>query len=222
MKVLAIIPARGGSKGIPCKNKKPLLGKPLILYTIEAALASMVSRIIVSTDDDEIATIAREAGVEVLMRPAELAADNTPTLPVLQHVVAATGEAFDAVMTLQPTSPLRTARHINDSITLFTQNPEADSLVSVVRVPHNCVPSSLMKLEGGWLQHYDSQGALVRRQDKPVLWARNGAAVYITRMERLDSYIIGGMILPYEMGKAESIDLDEPDDWKIAEALLSI
>ena len=142
MKTLAIIPARGGSKGVPRKNVRALAGKPLIAWTIEAALAaSGLDRVIVSTEDAEIAAISREFGADVpFLRPAELAGDATTTLAVLQDLLARleTDEGYrpDAVMTLQPTSPLRTPDHINDAIALFEADPEADALVSCIQVPH--------------------------------------------------------------------------------------
>lgn len=146
MKILGIIPARGGSKGIPRKNIKLLNGKPLIAYTIEAALASNLDRVIVSTDCKEIAGISKEYGAEVMMRPSHLAEDKTPTLPVLQDVILKLNEKFDAVMTLQPTSPLRTVEDINKSIEIFSSDKDADSLVSVLEVPHNYMSEKLMSL----------------------------------------------------------------------------
>ena len=113
MKILAIIPARGGSKGIPRKNIKELNGLPLIAYTIKAALNSNIDRVIVSTDDQEIKEVSEKYGAEVMLRPSNLALDNTPTLPVLQEIQARLEEPYDAVMTLQPTSPFRTSKHIN-------------------------------------------------------------------------------------------------------------
>src|SRR4051812_11741596 len=118
MKVLAIITARGGSKGIPRKNLAPLAGKPLLAYTAEAALAARsLARVVLSTDDEEIAEVGRKLGVDVpFMRPAELARDDTPTLPVLQDVVRrleAAGEHYDAIFTLQPTNPLRRSSDID-------------------------------------------------------------------------------------------------------------
>ena len=151
MKILGIIPARGGSKGIPKKNIKLLNGKPLIAYTIEAALASNLDRVIVSTDCKEIAGISKEYGAEVIIRSFNLAEDTTPTLPVLQHVVSKLEVEFDAVMTLQPTSPLRTSKHINEAIELFESDKEVDSLVSVVEVPHNYMPEKLMSFDGKYL-----------------------------------------------------------------------
>jgi N-acylneuraminate cytidylyltransferase len=220
VKTLGIIPARGGSKGIPKKNIKPLNGKPLILYTIEAALKSNLTKVVVSTDDEEIESISLQAGVGVIRRPEELAMDNTPTLPVLQHVLQSLSEDYDAVMTLQPTSPLRTAKHINECIELLEMNSEADSLVSVVKVPHQFTPGSLMLKSNEWLSHYAVEDRATRRQDKPTLWARNGAAVYMTRTKFIADFILGNKIIGYEMNKIDSIDIDDMEDWEMAEALI--
>jgi len=174
-KFLAIIPARGGSKRIPRKNIALLDGKPLIQYTIEAARGCpLIDRIVVSTEDAEVAEVAKALGAEVpCLRPQELAQDNTYTLPVLQHMMAYLQEEQDyqpwAVVTLQPTSPLRTSQHLTQAIELFLGDEQADSLVSVVQAPHNMIPQSLMKLEGPYLKNYLEQESLVlRSQDKPV------------------------------------------------------
>jgi CMP-N,N'-diacetyllegionaminic acid synthase len=224
MRFLGIIPARGGSQGIPRKNIRLLHGKPLIAYTLEAAKASGLARIVVSTDDVEIAEVARSFGGEVMMRPANLAEDSTPTLPVLQDLTARLDEKYDAVMTLQPTSPFRTSKHIDEAMALFSADPAAESLVSVVRIPHNMTPPSLMRLgEDGVLVNYLEADKLpLRRQDKPVLFARNGAALYITRSSCLDKFIFGGRILAYYMSKRDSLDIDDMEDWEIAEALLNV
>lgn len=222
MKVLGIIPARGGSKGIPKKNVQLLGGKPLLLWTIEAAQASSLARLVVSTDDQAIAAIAREAGVEVIMRPPALATDQAPTLPVLQHVLQQIGESYDAVMTLQPTSPFRNAKHIDEAIALLEKHPEADTLVSVQPVPHQYNPMSVMQLADGWLSPwFPVEAQITRRQDKPAVWARNGAAIYLTRTAQLATYIFGGKTLAYQMSKLDSIDLDDAEDWEIAEALIA-
>lgn len=223
MRVLGVVPARGGSKGVPRKNIRLLRGKPLIAYALEAAKASGLTRVVVSTDDAEIASVAESLGGEVLLRPPHLAEDSVPTLPVLQDVAARLPEKYDAVMTLQPTSPFRTAAHIDEALALFAANPSADSLVSVVQVPHNMTPPSLMRLGAdGFLENFlDGDKAPLRRQDKPVLFARNGAAIYITRTSCLDRFVFGGRILAYRMSKRDSLDIDDMEDWEIAEALLN-
>ena len=217
MKILGIIPARGGSKGIPKKNIKLLNGKPLIAYTIEAALASNLDRVIVSTDCKEIAGISKEYGAEVIIRSFNLAEDTTPTLPVLQHVVSKLEVEFDAVMTLQPTSPLRTSKHINEAIELFESDKEVDSLVSVVEVPHNYMPEKLMSFDGKYLT---GNREVKRRQEISTMYARNGAAIYITKTEKLGEYIFGGKILPYFMSKIKSFDIDDMEDWEIVERII--
>ncbi|MEK9657113.1 MAG: acylneuraminate cytidylyltransferase family protein [bacterium] len=220
MKYLAIIPARGGSKGIKYKNRKLLNGKPLIQYTIEAAQQSIINEVVVSTDDKEIASIAESLGVSVIMRPSELAKDDTPTLPVIQHALGQYAEQYNAIITLQPTSPLRTYKHINAAISLFEKDEHADSLVSVVKVPHNMVPEAMMKVEGSYIVNC-VQNYKLRRQDKPNYLARNGAAIYITKREQLNYAIFGGKIIGYEMSKIDSLDIDEEDDFYIAEALIA-
>jgi CMP-N-acetylneuraminic acid synthetase len=225
-KFLAIIPARGGSKGIPRKNIKLLKGKPLIFYTIKAALdCKKIDRVVVSTEDKEIAMISLKLGAEVpCLRPKQLAADKAPTLPVLQHMVDFLNKKEnyhpDAVLTLQPTSPLRTKKHLDEAIDIFLKDKKADSLVSVVKVPHNMVPESIMRLKGGYLEDYFAGKTVLRRQEKPTYYARNGAAIYITKTKKLKNYIRGGKVLPYFMSKLESVDVDDLEDWKLVEKLI--
>ncbi len=222
MNIVAIIPARGGSKGIVGKNKKLLIGKPLIQYTLDAALASSQFKlIIVSTDDQDIADLCLSQNVQVQFRPEHLCGDLVPTLPVLQHVISNSNIDIDAVMTLQPTSPLRTSQHIIEAIELFKQNHEADSLVSVVKVPHNFNPESLMKIEGNYLVNYLEVNPILRRQDKKTYFARNGAAIYITKRQQLEKSIFGGKIIGYEMAAIDSLDIDNIEDWEMAELILS-
>ncbi len=221
-RTLAIVPARGGSKGVPRKNIHPVAGKPLIAWTILAAKAARgIDRLVVSTDDAEIAAVAREWGAEAAMRPAALAQDATPTLPVLRHVLDALGESPDAVMTLQPTSPLRTAAHIEAALAAFYADPGADSLVSVVDVPHVFHPRSVMKRGGdGYLVPYLDEPPPFRRQDKEAVFARNGAAIYLTRTAKLAEYIFGGKLIGFPMDAESSLDIDAVADLEVAEAVL--
>jgi len=222
MKTLGVIPARGGSKGIPQKNIKELAGKPLIDYTIEASLKSDIDRVIVSTDSKEIEKVAIQHDIEVVRRPPELAEDRTPTLPVLHNVIDALEEKFDAVVTLQPTSPFRTSNHINEALDMMENNPQADSLVSVVEIPHNMAPQSAMRVnrEGLLIDYLSENTQVLRRQDKQVFYARNGAAIYITRMGSIKSYIFGGKIIPYKMRAFESLDIDTLEDFNMAELIM--
>lgn len=231
MNILGVIPARGGSKGIPGKNRAPLGGRPLIEYTVDAAKgASSLSRVVVSTDDSVIAEHAKALGVEVpALRPAELAGDDTPILPVLLDLLdtlaSQGGAAPDAVCLLQPTSPLRTAADIDAAAALLTASG-ADAVVSVVPVPHHCSPVSVMSADAdGVLSPYLPGEAThtTRRQDKPAVVARNGPAVLITRAATLRSgSLYGGRCVGYPMPRERSIDIDEPLDLVIAEALLAV
>ena len=223
MRSLGIIPARGGSKGIPLKNITLLNGKPLMAYTIEAALASNLNKVIVSTDDEKIAKIARDYNAEVIMRPVELAQDNTPTLPVLQHAVESLDDDFDFIVTLQPTSPFRTALNIDEAMKLFENDPTSDTLVSVIVVPHNMVPVSLMKEKNGYLEHnIDQNQGIFRRQDKPKLYARNGPAILIMNtIQLLKGELYSGKTIPYIMNSISSIDIDDKNDLLIAEQLFN-
>jgi len=225
MRILAIIPARGGSKGIPRKNLAPLAGRPLVCHTLSAALnAQCLDRIIVSTDDAEIAAVCSSLDAEVMNRPAELASDTATTHNVLLHVVNALisdGYTPDAVMTLQPTSPLRTTQHIEQAATLFAADPLADSLVSCVLLPHTQHPYSVMRrTENGYLEPFIKSPKPTRRQDKEPVFARNGAAIYLTRLCKLSEYIYGGRLIPYIMPYLASIDIDSPEDLLEAERRL--
>lgn len=229
MRTLGIIPARGGSKGLPRKNVLPLAGKPLLAWTAEAALGGGLDRVILSSDDPEIQDVARACGVEVpFSRPPELARDDSPGIDVVTHAVRFmmnAGYRPDAVMLLQPTSPLRTAADVAAALALLRGHPEADSLVSVVKAPHNSIPETLMRLGAdGFLSPvvpWDERRNL--RQSKPVYYARNGAAIYLVRTDRLLSAnsLYGERILPYEMGKRHSFDIDDAVDFGICEFLLS-
>lgn len=228
MKILAVIPARGGSKGVSRKNVRELAGKPLIAWTIEAAIAaSGLDRVIVSTEDEEIAAISRDHGAEVpFMRPSELAEDDSTTLAVLHDTVfrleTEQGYRPDAVMTLQPTSPLRTSQHIDEAMSLFKADPNADSLVSCIEVPHIFHPRSVMKKrKDGYLWPYLDDPQPTRRQDKEVVFARNGAAIYITETACLDRFVFGGNLLAYPMSDEYSLDIDSEADFAVAEAFIT-
>ena len=221
MKSIGIIPARGGSKGIPHKNVVDLAGKPLISYTIEEALKSSLNKVVVSTDCDRICEVVTRYGVEIVMRPQNLSKDDTPTLPVIQHTLSVYKEEFDLVATLQPTSPLRKAKHIDEAMDLIKKYEDADSLVSVVKVPHNMVPNSLMIKRQDFVENLeDANESILRRQDKSSFYARNGAAIYLTKYEKIENYIFGGKIVGYEMNRIDSIDIDDSSDLELAEIFL--
>jgi len=226
--VLGLIPARGGSKALPRKNLAPLAGRPLIAHTIAAALeAAGLERVIVSTDDEEIARVARTHGAEApFLRPAELAEDASPAVAVMRHAVQwleeNQGWRAGVVVYLQPTSPLRRAGHIDRAVELLWRE-EADSVVSVVEVPHSFSPVSVMRLEDGLLRPYLGETGPLRRQDKPRLYARNGPAVLAVKRDTVmqGEGPFGQLVLPLVMDAAESVDIDSAFDLELAEWLIS-
>lgn len=229
MSALALIPARGGSKGIPRKNIAPLGGRPLIAWTIEAARRSArIDRVVVSTDDAQIADIAHAAGAEVpFLRPADIAGDAAPALPVMQHAVAWLeinyGWTAERVAYLQPTSPFRNAADINAAFAVL-EAQEADTVVSVVKVPHNMSPLSQMRERDGLLEFVAPPDQReFRRQAKDMLLARNGPAILLNRRKVIDGgALYGARIAAYEMSRLASLDIDEPEDLAVAEALLPL
>jgi len=185
-----------------------------------------VDRVLISTDDSEIADVARELGAEVpFLRPPELAGDKAPMLGVLTHALAwlgAQGVAVEALALLQPTSPLRTSRHVEDAIALF-RSTHATSVVSVVEVPHQFNPVSVMKLSSrGTLSPFiGDQAMATRRQDKPKAYARNGPAVLVCHPDTLYSgELYGASCVPYIMMEKDSLDIDTPQDLRMAERAL--
>ena len=226
MRTLAIIPARGGSKGVPGKNLRPLAGRPLLAYTADAARESRrLSRVIVSTEDPQIRDAARELRLEVpFMRPKELAQDDTLMLPVLQHAVyamAAQGFTAEAIVLLQPTSPLRRGEHIDRAVDLL-DTTGADSVVTVVEVPHQFNPVSVLRLDGDRLRPFLEGPPILRRQDKPRVFARNGPAVLAVRTSVLDGgSMYGDDCRPLLMAAEESLDVDTAADFELLEWLLA-
>ena len=222
MKILAIIPARSGSKGIKNKNIINFDGKPLIYWTISAALESeFIDRVIVSTDSEEIRDTSLKYGASVpFLRPKRLSGDKASTLNAIKYTMKKLEKDenyfSDYIITLQPTSPLRNKKNIEEAINTILNDKKADSLVSCVNVPHNFLPESLMKLHGKYLRNYSDKNKVTRRQDKKKLIARNGAAIYITKSKNINKYILGGKILPYFMDFKNSIDIDNKEDLEIA------
>jgi CMP-N-acetylneuraminic acid synthetase len=218
---VALIPARGGSKGLPRKNVMELSGKPLIAWTIEAALATATPmRVIVSTDDAEIGNVASLGGAEVpFRRPDDLATDAATSLDVALHALSAIGADDDTVVILlQPTSPLRTAADIDAAMDLFLRG-DADAVVSVVAVTHP--PHWMYRIVGGELQQYATD-TVARRQDAAPLVQVNGA-VYVTRagVLRSERTFMPPRTAPYLMPPERSIDIDSQWDFRLAALLLS-
>ncbi|HEV8722671.1 MAG TPA: acylneuraminate cytidylyltransferase family protein [Candidatus Binatia bacterium] len=228
MRTLGIITARGGSKGIPRKNIKPLCGKPLLCYTAEAALAARrLNRVVLTTDDEEIAEVGRRYGVDVpFLRPKELAQDDTPSLLVVQHAVAFLEERaqrYDVICLLQPTSPLRTSADIDGCIELLEESG-ADAVVSIVTVPIQFNPHKLyLQDQEGFLHLITGEREPIpRRQDIPPAFRRDGS-VYLTRRDVVmkDHSLYGKRVKGFLMNGDRSVDIDGPEDWDTAERMLA-
>lgn len=228
MSVLAIIPARGGSQGIRHKNLSKLYGHPLISWTIKAAReACLVTRVIVSTDDLEIASVAKKYGAEVpFIRPSELGTDTADAASVAKHAcewMVSHGYKFDMFCYLQPTSPLRRSEDIDAAITKMAG---ADTVVSVFRVPHNLLPNSLMvNCDKGQIEFKAADHLRqFRRQDKAdCYYARNGPAILVSRIAQITSGkgLYGNRIVPYEMPFYRSFDIDEQEDLEFMRKVFS-
>jgi CMP-N-acetylneuraminic acid synthetase len=225
--VLALVPARGGSKGIPGKNVRPLAGHTLLYYAAQAAAASgVVDRMVLSTDSAEVAEEGRRAGLEVpFMRPAVLGQDDTPMLPVIEHAVdelSRSGWDPEIVVLLQPTSPLRTGAHVRDAVHALRRTG-ADSVVTVAEVPRHLSPDYVMKIDGGRLVPFLAEGArMTRRQDTRPAFVRDGTAyVFWTKTLRDTRSIYGDHCHPLVVPPHESITIDTPDDWDAAERRLA-
>lgn len=232
MSVLGLITARGGSKSIPAKNIAPLAGRPLLSYTCEAAIGcARIDRLILSTDDTEIAAVGREWGAETpFIRPDELSGDNSKSIDAALHAVewlqSSEGKSYDTLVLLQPTSPFRRAEHLDEALAKMDADA-ADTVVSVIRVPHRFSPYSVMRMEGGLLQHFWTDPLpfdRYRRQEHPPLFARNGPAVLAVRTDVMcglrDFY--GPRVAAYVMTEEDSLDIDSPQDLVVAEALLKM
>jgi N-acylneuraminate cytidylyltransferase/CMP-N,N'-diacetyllegionaminic acid synthase len=219
--VLGLIPARGGSKGVPRKNIRELAGIPLITHSIQAARdATAIDSVVVSTDDGEIAEVAESHGARVpFMRPSELATDEAPTAPVITHALETlhdAGEAYDAFVLLQPTSPLRTATDIDEAYSLYNDS-ESDSVISVYPTYDTrwkYTPEGAKKL------NYTDAGK--RRQDRDPEYVINGA-IYVTDVKQFfqTEETITGTTKMYEMTERESVDIDTPFDLWLAEQILT-
>jgi CMP-N-acetylneuraminic acid synthetase len=235
-RVLGLVTARGGSRGIPGKNTKLLAGLPLIAWSLRSAIASRAfERIVLSTDDEGIAAVGAEHGAEVpFMRPPELAQDGTPHLPVVQHALSWLAEHQDyrpdLVMILQPTTPFRRPRDIRASIELLVER-RADSVMSVVPVDAHHNPSFMLNLDarGGLrllLTGEPVYRRVERRQDLPLVYMKAGM-IYLLRRELLFDPVrpslYGELTAPYVIDDPRyAHDLDTPEDWRQAEALASV
>jgi len=219
--VLGLIPARGGSKDVPRKNIRELAGIPLIAHSIQAGReAAAIDSVVLSTDDKEIANVAESHGARVpFMRPGELATDEASTAPVITHALETlhnAGEEYDTFVLLQPTSPLRTAIHIDEAYSLYEES-DADSVISVYPTYDTRwerTPKGAKKL--------NYTDAAKRRQDRDPEYVINGA-IYVTDVEQFlqTEETITGMTKMYEMTERESVDIDTPFDLWLAEQIIT-
>lgn len=218
---LAIIPARGGSKRLPRKNILDLCGKPLVAWSIEAGLKSnYIDRVVVSSDDDEILNISSNFGAETIKRPVELASDAATTFDAIKHTIENI-QKYDYIVLLQPTSPLRNEKHIDEAIELLEEK-QADAIVSVCEMDHSPLWSNTLPENGNMSSFLRDEVLNKRSQDLEKYYRLNGA-IYICKVEKLleeKSFFLKENIFAYVMDRKSSIDIDEEIDFKIAKALI--
>jgi CMP-N,N'-diacetyllegionaminic acid synthase len=227
LRVLGLVPARGGSKGLPRKNERALAGQTLLERTRDAAVASgVIDRLVLSTDSESIAALGESLGLDVpFRRPAELATDEAPMIGVVEHALrtlAKNGYLPDAVALLQPTSPLRRPDHIATAVQLLT--PDATSVVSVTRIPPHLSPHWAWRIDSDRLIPFlpDGGARIVRRQEVPAAYFRNGT-IYLTRTEVVldDKDLYGERCVPLVIPEEDALTIDTEADWHLAERRLT-
>lgn len=219
---LAIIPARGGSKRLPRKNVLPLGGKPLIAWSIEAAKESKyIDEIVVSSDDNTILDIADQYNIKKIKRSAKLSSDNATTIDVITNTIKTCKRNFDYIILLQPTSPLRNAKHIDDAIELLEEKG-ADAIISVCEAEHSPLWSNTLQNDYDMSQFLNKNLLNKRSQELQTYYRLNGA-IYIANKEKLlkqNSFFLDKNIYAYIMTQKESIDIDTKLDFDFATFLL--
>lgn len=225
MKVLAVIPARGGSKGVPGKNRKIVDGKPLIAYTLEAALESkLLSDVYVSSDEEAILEVAKGFNkIKIHTRPADLATDSSPvtdTVAAVQKIESDKGNVYDALMILQPTAPLRKGLDIDQAITILSNNSSVNTVISVCEM-HDVHPARMYWQKDESMISILPEYEQTRRQEIPPALYRNGS-IYLTRSKAFESQhsFMVKPIAPLIMPSNWLLNIDEPRDMLIAEALI--
>jgi CMP-N-acetylneuraminic acid synthetase len=223
MKILAIIPARAGSKRLPGKNTRLLNGKPLVLYPIEAALQSQrITRIVVSSDSEYILQLsAKYSGVVPIRRPDELAGDYSPAIDYVQHTLHTLDEKFDLLVILQPSSPLTLPSDIDGTIDLLIHHPKVDSAVSVMKIDHATHPLKLKVMHNQLLLPYlEEEKNRMAAHELPEVYVRN-CAVYVSRIAIVtQGKIIGDQCLGYLMPRERSVDINDFFDFALANFLM--
>jgi len=219
---LAIIPARGGSKRLPNKNILPLAGKPMLLWTIESAIQSKyLDEIILSTDSDDIIKVVGNYKIKIMKRPLELASDTAKTIDAVKHVIGNIDKKYDFIVLLQPTSPLRTSKHIDEAIEQLIKL-NADAIISVTEVDHSPLWCNILS-ESLSMENFISEDIKHKRsQELPKFYRLNGA-IYICNTKKLveeNTFFLKKNVYAYIMDKKSSIDIDEELDFKLAEIIL--
>ena len=221
--ILAVIPARGGSKRLPNKNILDLAEKPLIAWSIEAGLHSKyIDRVVVSSDSDDILDIAKNIGTDIIKRPNELASDTATSFDAIKHAINNTIETFDYVILLQPTSPLRNNCHIDEAFELLIKT-NATAIISVVEMDHSPLWSNTLPKDSSMVSFLKNEVLNKRSQDLVKYYRLNGA-IYICKSEKLlkeKSFFLKENIYAYKMDRESSIDIDDGFDFSIAEFLIS-
>lgn len=215
-KFVALITARGGSKGLPRKNVLPLNGKPLIGWTIEAAFDCVhIDDVFVTTDDEEIAIISAKFGAKIIRRPLELASDTASSIDVISHAIAWLGKRgipSENIVLLQPTSPLRTSVHLEEALTLY-RIKNADFVISVFEPRYTPIKSYIEREDGSIMGLYSSEAPYMRRQDLPRAYQPNGAIYVFSKIEfKLNNHFPRKNAYPYIMSEFDSVDIDTLDD----------
>lgn len=218
---LAIIPARGGSKRLPRKNVLDLSGKPLIVWSIEAGLKSKyVDKVVVSSDDDEILNISKKNEAEIIKRPSELASDTATTFDAIKHTIDSL-QKYDYIVLLQPTSPLRDEKHIDEAIEIL-EDKNADAVVSVCEMDHSPLWSNTLSKDNSMSGFLRDEVLNKRSQDLEKYYRLNGA-IYLCKSEKLleeRSFFLKQNIFAYKMDRKSSVDIDEEIDYKIVKAIV--
>ena len=221
--ILAIILARGGSKRLPDKNILPLNRKPLILWSIQAGLNSeYVDRVVVSSNDNNILNISRKGGAEIIKRPEELSTDHSASIFSVKHAISEIGDKFDYTILLQPTSPLRTERHIDEAFELLMEK-NADAIISVCKTKHSPLWSNTLPDDDSMNHFIKDKIKNIRSQDLPVYYSLNGA-IYICKTQRLmieETFFITDKIYAYKMNGIVSIDIDNELDYSFADYIIN-
>lgn len=222
LKILSIIPARGGSKGLLQKNIRDLAGKPLIAWTIQASLKSkFINKTIVSSDDNEILSIAKRYGAEIIKRPDEFSTDESSSESVVKHTLEVSNETFDYIILLQPTSPLRNYNHIDNAISKLLFHKDATALISVNDID-NKILKAFKKNKQGYIEGITNNlFPFIRRQDLPSTYISNGA-IYIIKVDEFkkNNSFLTDKTIEFLMDTISSIDIDSLDDLIEAEKIL--